>query len=192
MVKKMQYYAIATVLVLVGILVLVFPHFASALSFLYGSVGLLSGCILWLVYRLMIRTKTGELLVGAAVLAQLAGIFLLLNRWFHFMRSNLLVLLVLGMLGFVLILAALALKEIKMRQAAKRTFMAAGGLILAGIVGAFTRIEASFTTLCVAAAAIFVWIPVEEIVRKKRAEKAAHIVTVPASKIEIIDQEENK
>ena len=190
--NKVQYYTIAVVLALAGVLVIVFPHFSSALSFLYGSVGLLSGCILWLLYRLMIRTKTGELLVGAAVIAQLAGIFLLLNRWFGFMRDNLLVLAVLGTLGLVLVFASFALKEIKMRQAAKRTLASACGLIVAGIVGAFTIIEASFAVLCAVAAGIMIWIPVEEVVRKKRAEKAAHIVTVPESKIEIIEEEKKE
>ena len=186
MISKLKYYTIAVILVITGILVSVFPHFSSAISFLYGCVGFLSGGILWLLYRLMIRTKTGELLVGAAVIAQLAGVFLLLNRWFKFMRNNLLVLAVLGTLGLVVIFAGIALHEIKMFRAAKRTFAAAGGLLAASIVGAFTIIEASFTVLCVAAAGIMLWIPIEEVVRKKRAEKAAHIVTVPESKIEII------
>ena len=192
MVKKIQYYAIAAVLVLVGVFVTVFPYFSSALSFLYGSVGLLSGGILWLVYRMTVRTKTGELLVGAAVIAQLAGVFLLLNRWFKFMKNNFLVLAVLGTLGLVLIFAAFALKEVQMKKAFKRTLAAAGGLILAGIVGAFTIIEASFTVLCVVAAGIMVWIPVEEIVAKKRAEKAAGIVTIPESQIEIIPDSDEK
>ena len=47
-------------------------------------------------------------------------------------------------------------------------------------------IRRAIIALCAAAAAIMVWIPVEEVVRKKRYEKEAHIVTVPESKIEII------
>lgn len=185
--EKLQYYTLAVVLVLVGVLVRLFPHFSFLLSFLYGCVGLFSGGIFWLLYRILIRTKGGELLVGAAVISQLAGIFLLLNRWLHFMRNNLLVLAVLGTLGIVVMLASYTLREIKMPRAAKRTFVAACGLIASGIVGAFARIETSFLALCIAAAGIMVWIPIEQVVRKKRAEKAAHIVTVPERDIEIID-----
>lgn len=185
--KKIQYYCIAAAVLTVGILVSVFPYFSRILSFSYGCIGLLSGCVMWLLYRILLHTKSGEMLIGAAVVSELAGIFLLINRRFHFMRDNLLVLAVLGALGLVTLLAAFAFYEIKMRQAAKRIFMAACGLIVAGIVGAFTNIEASFTTLCVAAAGIMVWIPIEGYIRKRRAEKAAHIVTVPEKDIEVID-----
>ncbi|MDE7394716.1 MAG: hypothetical protein K2M95_01185 [Clostridiales bacterium] len=185
--NKIQYFCIAAAILAVGILVAVFPYFSWILSFSYGIIGLLSGCVMWLLYRILIRSKTGEMLIGAAVVSELAGVFLLINRWFHFMRNNLLVLAVLGSLGLVALLASFALNETKMRQAAKRIFAAACGLIVAGIVGAFTYIEASFTALCAAAACIMLWIPIESYVHKKRAEKAAHIVTVPERDIEVID-----
>lgn len=187
--NKLQYYAIAAAVLIIGILTAVFPHFSFILSFVYGTVGLLSGCVMWLLYRILIRTKSGELLVGAAVVAQVAGIFMLINRWWGFMRTNLLTLAVLGALGFVVILLSFAFGDLKWKDASKRTLAAGCGLILAGIVGALTYIEASFAVLCAVAAGIMVWIPLESLVRKKRAEKEAHIVTVSEKDIEIIDDE---
>lgn len=156
--QKILYIASGVVILVAGILAPILRHMAFALSFAYGILGLMSGGVMWLLYRTLFRSKSGELLVGMAVISMLAGAFMLVNMWLGFMRPNIMVLAVLGALGVVTVFAAFAMEEI-IKKTARFLFFAGGGFIAAGIVGLLTNIELSFTVLCLTAVTLMVWLP---------------------------------
>ncbi len=187
--QKILYIALIAVILAAGIVAPILRHLSYALSFAYGILGLMSGGVMWLLYRTIFRTKAGELLVGTAVISVLAGAFMLVNMWLKFMRPNIMVMAVLGSLGVVTIFAAFAAEEL-IKKTSRFLFFAGGGTILAGVVGLLTTIELSFTVLCVTAVALMVWIPIALYKFNKRMEEG--IFDVPKQKKEEREKKDKK
>lgn len=181
---------IAAAVLAVGLAVGILGRGDFVLSFVYGTAALLSGGVLWLVYRLLFRNKQGEILIGVSVIAALGGAFLLINRWFRIFNQNVLCFLTLAACGVIVLLVAFLLKDVKSRNSLK-FFAISGGVFLAALAS-LVKITLSFTALCLTAAAILVWFPIEQILLKRKAEKEAGIITVKEKDIEIIDDEEEK